>query len=210
MIEAGVNGFGAPQVLVALAVAAVAMVVFGTAQARGKHPMVPLDLFRSRAVVIASGTGFAFIAGFYGLVFSLYLQQDRGLSSFATGLVFLPMTVLSGFVTVPTTRLAERFGPRVPIVGGMFLMGVDLTMLAVLPASALTWLLAVVMMPVGVTGHATDHRGAAGQRPRTHLGGGRRSVQHQPAAGRRTVGRRLRCPARRQRPGSCKGCARAW
>jgi DHA2 family methylenomycin A resistance protein-like MFS transporter len=53
--------------------------------------------------VIAAATGFAFIAGFAGLtfVYSLYLQQERGLSPLAIGLTFLPMTVLSGFVSVP-------------------------------------------------------------------------------------------------------------
>ena len=64
------------------------MTVIAGFQARGTHPMVPLDLFRSRTVVIASGTGFAFMAGFYGSVFvhSLCLQQVQGLSPLATGL----------------------------------------------------------------------------------------------------------------------------
>jgi MFS family permease len=105
-------------------------------------------------MVISSGTGFAFMAGFYGMVFvySLYLQQERGLSSFAAGLVFLPTTVLSGFVGMLAARLTERFGPRVPIVGGMSLMGLGLAVLAALPAATPTWLLAVVMIPVGICG----------------------------------------------------------
>jgi DHA2 family methylenomycin A resistance protein-like MFS transporter len=154
VIEAGADGFTTPRVLVALTLAVVALAVFVTAQARGEHPMVPLDLLRTRTMVIAAGTGFAFVAGFYGMVFvySLYLQQERGLSSFATGLVFLPMTVLSGFVSLPTARLAERFGPRVPIVGGMLLMGAALAVLSALPASAPVWLLAAVMIPVGICG----------------------------------------------------------
>jgi MFS transporter, DHA2 family, methylenomycin A resistance protein len=154
VIEAGAEGFGAPEVVVALAVAAVALVAFIGVQARGKHPMVPLDLFRSRTVVIASGTGFAFMAGFYGLVFvySIYLQQVRGLSPLATGLVFLPSSVASGFVSPISARLAERFGPRVPIVGGMFLMGLGLAALAAVTGSAPIWLLAVLRIPVGICG----------------------------------------------------------
>jgi DHA2 family methylenomycin A resistance protein-like MFS transporter len=139
---------------VALVVAVVALAVFVAVQARGQHPMVPLDLFRSRVVVVASGTGFAFMAGFYGMifVFSIYLQQQRGLSSFATGLVFLPTSVMSGFVSPLSARLAERSGPRVPIVGGMSLMGAALAALAALPAAAPAWLLAVLMIPVGICG----------------------------------------------------------
>jgi DHA2 family methylenomycin A resistance protein-like MFS transporter len=154
VIEAGADSFGAPKVSLALAVALAALVVFAVAQTRGKHPMVPPELVRSRTVLIASGSGFAFLAGLTGTVFvySLYLQQHRGLSSLDTGLVFLPMTALSAFLGVPTAWLTEKFGPRVPIVGGLFLMGVSLTVLATLPATAPVWLLAVILIPVGCCG----------------------------------------------------------
>ena len=64
-------------------VAAAALAAFVLSQARGGHPMVPAELFRSRNVTIAVAVGFAFIVGYYGLPFvmSLYLQQQRGLSS---------------------------------------------------------------------------------------------------------------------------------
>ncbi len=154
VIEAGADGFGDRTVVAALAVAAVAMVVFLAAQARGKHPMVPLELARSRALIIASGTGFAFMAGFYGSIFlfSLYLQQHRGLSPLATGLVFLPASVVSGFVSPLAARLAERFGPRVPIIGGMLLMSAGLAVLATVAAAAPVWLIAVLIIPAGVCG----------------------------------------------------------
>ena len=154
VIEAGADGFASPRALAALTIALAAAVVFGVAQARGKHPMAPLDLLRTRTMVVSAGTGFAFIAGLTGAVFtySLYLQQERGLSSFAAGLVFLPMTVLSGFVSMPAARLAHTFGPRVPIVGGMLLMAAGLVILASLPATAPVWLLAVVLIPIGING----------------------------------------------------------
>lgn len=154
VIEAGSGGFATPRVIGALALAAAAGAVFVLTQVYGRHPMVPPELVRSRTVVVCAWTGFAFLGGFTGMVFvfSLYLQQQRGLSAFATGLTFLPMTFLSAFVSVPSARLAERFGPRVPIAGGMVLMSAGLGVLAVLPASAPVWLLAVVMIPVGITG----------------------------------------------------------
>jgi predicted MFS family arabinose efflux permease len=154
VIEAGAHGFRSPQVVIALALAVAAIGGFIALQARGKHPMVPLDLFRNRAVVISAGTGFAFLGGFQGMVFvySLYLQQQRGLSAFATGLAFVPMTLLSGFVSVLAGRLAERLGPRIPIVGGMSLMGAGMLVLAALPATTPVWVLALVMIPVGLSG----------------------------------------------------------
>jgi DHA2 family methylenomycin A resistance protein-like MFS transporter len=154
VIEAGTEGFATPRVIGALVLAVLAAAVFVLAQAFGRHPMVPLELFRSRTVVVSAWTGFAFLGGFLGMVFvfSLYLQQQRGLSAFETGLVFLPMTFLSAFVSMASARLAVRFGPRVPVVGGMVGMGVGLAVLAALPGSAPVWLLAVVMIPVGITG----------------------------------------------------------
>src|SRR5260370_3398165 len=62
------------------------------------------------------------------------------------------MTLLSGFVRVLGARLAEKFGPRVPIAGGMLLMTVGLAALAAVPAATPIWLLAVLMIPVGISG----------------------------------------------------------
>src|ERR1700722_1789495 len=154
VIEAGADGFGALQVQVALAGSVAALAAFIAVQAREAHPMVPLDLFRSRTVVIASGTGFAFMTGFYGTVFlySIYLQQSRGLSPLAPRLVFVPSGVASGFGSPLSARLAERFGPRLPIVGGMVIMGLGLAVLAGVTASAPVWLLAVLRIPVGICG----------------------------------------------------------
>jgi EmrB/QacA subfamily drug resistance transporter len=154
VIESGAAGLSAPRVLAAFVLSLIAAAVFLIAQVRGRHPMVPLDLLRSRPVAIASLTGFAFIGGFSGMVFvySLYLQDERGQSSLATGLAFVPMTILSGFVSLLAARLAESFGPRVPIVGGMAFMGVGLIALAALPADVPVWAAALAMIPVGLSG----------------------------------------------------------
>jgi MFS family permease len=128
-ITAGADGFSAPHVIAAFAIAVVAFVACVVAQARGAHPMVPLDLFRSRTVSIASGVGFAFIVGYYGLPFvmSLYLQQVRGLSSLATGVTFLPTMLVGAVLTPFSARAAERFGARTLITIGMVVLAVGLS-----------------------------------------------------------------------------------
>jgi MFS transporter, DHA2 family, methylenomycin A resistance protein len=153
-IEAGAAGFTAPRVLVALAVAVLALAAFLAGQARGAHPMVPLELFRSATVSAAVAVGFAFIVGYYGLPFvmSLYLQQLRGLSPVATGLVFLPMMLVGAILTPFSARLAERLGARLLIGGGLILMTAGLAVLAVVPASTPVWVLAGLMILVGLAG----------------------------------------------------------
>ncbi|MGY0064223.1 MFS transporter [Streptomyces sp. LZ34] len=153
-IEAGEAGLTAPQVLGALGLAVVAFAAFVWAQAKGAHPMVPLELFRSKTVVIATGIGFAFMVGFYGLpfLFSLYFQQQHGMSALAAGIAFLPMMLLSAFLTPLSTRIAERTGPRVPIITGLVLIAAGSVALALVPASAPVWLTALLLIPVGSAG----------------------------------------------------------
>jgi MFS transporter, DHA2 family, methylenomycin A resistance protein len=76
-IEAGASGFTAPRVVGAFALAAVSAVAFVTAERRVRHPMLPLELFRSRNVSVSVAVGFAFVVGYYGLPFvmSLYLHR---------------------------------------------------------------------------------------------------------------------------------------
>jgi len=115
--------------------------------------MVPLELFRSRAVAILLAVGFIGMVGFYGTVFlqSLYFQQLRGESPLATGLLFLPMTCL----VAALNPAAARFGPRVPIIGGQLVMATGLAGLCLAPAHAPAPLIAVLMIPVGVGGSFT-------------------------------------------------------
>ncbi len=151
LIEGGAQGFAAPNVRAALVVAALALVAFVVAQARGAHPMVPLGLVRSRSVAVPVAAGFTFTVGFYGLVFllSLYFQQVRALSSLAAGLAFLPMTGLSFFATLLAPRIAERYGPRIPMAIGQALMAAGLVSLGVAAIGAPIWLLALLTLPVG-------------------------------------------------------------
>ncbi|WP_235036311.1 MFS transporter [Arthrobacter sp. 18067] len=154
LIEGGVLGFGAPQVLLALAGAVLAIAVFLRAQAHGQNPMMPLDLFQSGGLRIALSVGFSFMVGWYGMVFviSLFLQQHLGLSPLLAGLAFLPASVLIAVSNVVAGRMAAKFGPRVPAVVGQLLMVVGLLgMLLAAPAGSLV-AVALLLIPIGVGG----------------------------------------------------------
>jgi EmrB/QacA subfamily drug resistance transporter len=153
-IEAGTAGLTAPRVLAAFAVGVAGLAVFLIVQARGAHPMMPLDLFRSRTVVIANVTGFAFIVGYYGLPFvmSLYLQQLRGLSALAAGAAFVPMMLIGAALTPFSARLAEKLGARLLIIAGLVLMTAGLVTIAVAAPAASVWGLALLMTLTGLGG----------------------------------------------------------
>ena len=130
------------------------VLTFGLLQARGRHPLLPLSLFRSRTVSVAVVIGFAFMVGYYGLPFvmSLYLQQLRGLSALAAGVVFVPMMVVGGALNPFTARLAERYGARTLIAGGLLSMTAGLVVIGLLPATAPVALLSALMILVGLAG----------------------------------------------------------
>jgi MFS transporter, DHA2 family, methylenomycin A resistance protein len=153
-IETGTAGFTAPHVLAAFGVAVVALASFVVLQGRGRHPMVPPGLFRSRTVRLTVVAGLAFMAGYYGLPFvmSLYLQELRGLSALGAGIAFLPMMLIGAVLTPFTARLVSRFGARALITTGLASMTTGLVVLSLLPGHTPVGVLAAAMMLVGLAG----------------------------------------------------------
>ena len=128
LITGGDTGFGNPVVIVALVVAGVGIAAFLRLQAVGRHPMMPLDLFRSTAMRISLFAGLAFMVGNFGSVFvmSLYLQQHLGLSPLLAGITFLPAAAFSITGNIVSGSLSNRFGPRAPAFTGLLLMAIGL------------------------------------------------------------------------------------
>uniref|UniRef100_UPI003221FAA6 MFS transporter n=1 Tax=Microbacterium sp. TaxID=51671 RepID=UPI003221FAA6 len=150
-VEAGSHGSGSRPVLIAGSIAVVSGIAFVLRQHRASHPMVPLTMFRSRTVVVAVATGFTFMIGFFGqpFVFSIFLQQERGVGPAQTGIVFLPMAVCGAICTPFVPRLVRRVGARLPIVGGQVLMAASFIALALVPAGVPVWVLSLMMVPIG-------------------------------------------------------------
>ncbi|MCW2763939.1 MAG: putative drug resistance transporter [Marmoricola sp.] len=154
LIHGGSIGFSSPSVIITLIVAAGGIVGFLVVEARGRHPMMPLLLFRATGMRIALSVGFAFMAGWFGTVFSvsLFLQQHLGLSPLHAGLVFLPAAVFAMAGNVLSGAITNRFGPRVPVVAGQLAMVVGLVALlttAPLGSALLTAILLILIGPGG-------------------------------------------------------------
>jgi DHA2 family methylenomycin A resistance protein-like MFS transporter len=128
LIEGGALGFDTAVVLASLTIAVLGIAGFLLIQKRGRHPMMPLELFRSSGMRISLLVGFAFMVGNFGSVFvvSLYLQQHLGLSPLLAGLVFLPSAAFAITGNIISGRLSNRFGPRVPVTAGLTTMAAGL------------------------------------------------------------------------------------
>jgi EmrB/QacA subfamily drug resistance transporter len=122
------------------AVAAVALLTgFVLRQARAARPLLPLRIFRSRAVSGANAAQVLMVAAALGFQFlsALYLQQVLGYGAARTGLAVVPVAVGIGILSLgPAGRLAARFGARPVLLAGLALLAAGMVVLARLPVDA--------------------------------------------------------------------------
>ena len=128
LIRASEAGFGQPIVWVALAIGIGALVSFGFAEVRGKHPMLPLDIFSSRQFTGANLVTFVVYAALSGMFFMLVitLQQVVGYTPLQAGIASLPVTVLMLLLSSRAGALAQRIGPRIPMTLGPFVIALGM------------------------------------------------------------------------------------
>ena len=127
--------------------AAAAILGFIWIEARGRSPMLPLELFKVSTFAVASLAGVIVNFAYYGLifVFSLFFQVQQ-LSPQLTGLAFLPMTIVLMAVNVLAGRLITRLGARVLMVLGLALAAVGYGLLMPVSVEGSYWLLVVPML----------------------------------------------------------------
>jgi EmrB/QacA subfamily drug resistance transporter len=131
LVKADAWGWVTTKTLGFLLVGVALVVAFGLSELRASAPLVPMRLFRSLRMTFGSLTVVFIFFGLFGVLFfvSLYLQNVHGYDPVAAGLRFLP---LSGtfMVACPLGGLVnDRFGPRVAIPIGMFLVSLALAAL---------------------------------------------------------------------------------
>jgi EmrB/QacA subfamily drug resistance transporter len=118
LIESSALGFGDPVVLAALILGMVALSGFVFVERRGKDPMVPPSLFRSRDF---DGANLVTLLFYMALTGSLYflpflMMQVHGYSAFVAGSVFLPFVAMAFLLGRLSGRIVARFGTKVPLV----------------------------------------------------------------------------------------------
>jgi Na+/melibiose symporter-like transporter len=129
-----------------------ALAGFVVVERRGRHPMLPIDIFRSRQFTAANLVTFV-VYGSLGLTFFLlviYLQQVLGYSAMQAGLATLPVTGLMLVLSARAGLLAERIGPRLPMTVGPLGIAAGLILLSRVQEGA-TYL-GTVLPGVGVFG----------------------------------------------------------
>ena len=102
-------------------------------QTGDREPLVPFALFHDRNYSLMLGVGAAMQLGLSGLFlpFTIYLQSVLGLSALQAGLVYVPSSIISMFVTPILGRLTDRIGGKYILMSGLALFGAGTALQAI-------------------------------------------------------------------------------
>ncbi|HEX3616791.1 MAG TPA: MFS transporter [Solirubrobacteraceae bacterium] len=128
LIEGNSWHWDSARIIALWAIAAVALSAFLVVEARIRAPMLDLSFFRNRTSAGVNLVGFivsfALFAQFFFL--TLYMQNVMHLSPLATGVRFLPTTVVLVVLGPVSGRLTDRIGPRPLMTAGTLVVAVSI------------------------------------------------------------------------------------
>ena len=128
LVEGNAWGWGSTEIVGLLAGAVIGLAAFVAIELRVKVPMVEFRFFSDRnflgAVVVALIISFAMLGVFFFL--AIYMQDILKYSPLEAGIRFLPSTLMIVALAPISGRMADRYGPRWLIVGGMLMIAASL------------------------------------------------------------------------------------
>jgi EmrB/QacA subfamily drug resistance transporter len=131
LIEQPDHGWSDPLVWIPLLGGILCFALFVLREARARHPMMDLGLFRIRNFAVANLTTLSAYAGLIGGLFfvGLFLQQVAGYSALEAGLATTPISVLLFVLSPRFGRVASGTGPRLPMTAGPIAGGLGLLLM---------------------------------------------------------------------------------
>ncbi len=128
IIEAPTKGWGSGSTLGGLGTAAVVLALFAAWELHSDHPMLNVAFFKNPRFTAASqAVTLTFFALFGSLfVFTQYLQTVLGYSALAAGVRILPFAVVMMALAPQSAKVAERFGTKLVVFGGLVAVSVGL------------------------------------------------------------------------------------
>ncbi len=131
LTEGPQGGWGSAGTVAAGVAGTVALVVFIGVEARARHPLLPLDLFRVSLFNAANAMTFVVYGALGAALFLLpiQLQQVAGYSPIEAGSSLIPMTLVMLLLSSRAGHLAQRIGPRIPMSVGPIVAGCGLALL---------------------------------------------------------------------------------
>jgi DHA2 family multidrug resistance protein len=115
--------FSSSTIVLLTIVGAVVLVWFCIREWRDPHPLVDLQVFKSRSFSAGNIIGIVSGFGLYGtaLILPLFFQNVLGMSATQVGLVLLPGAIATAVSMPIASRLVQRIDGRIMIAGGLLI-----------------------------------------------------------------------------------------
>lgn len=151
IIEGPAAGWGSPLILSLFVVAAGAAVTLVRVESRRQEPLIDLRFFGSAPFAGAAVIAVAAFAALGGFLFlnTLYLQEARGLSPLGSGLLTLPMALVTGLCAPLSGRLVAARGSRLPLAVAGTAMTLGALLLVGITAATPVWRLIAAYVVLG-------------------------------------------------------------
>jgi EmrB/QacA subfamily drug resistance transporter len=138
LIEAPSVGWSDARTAAALVGGVLALTGFVLVERKSTHPMLPLALFRNRVFTGANLLTFFLYAAVGAALFLLPFEliQSQGYSPTKAGMALLPLIALVFLLSRPAGALADRIGPRWPLIVGPAIAALGFFLLSTFRANA--------------------------------------------------------------------------
>ncbi|WP_275936251.1 MFS transporter [Sinosporangium album] len=147
----GKEGLADPGALISLAVAAAALGWFIARCLHRPDPLLDVRLFKgpafSAGTIAALSTSIAMAAML--LLIAQWMQLVEGYSALETGVRLLPTAVGAGVMSPLAPRLADRFGARAVLAGGLLVSGIGFLVVFAVPTPPGYLAVAVALLLIG-------------------------------------------------------------
>ena len=143
----------APQMVAMLVGGFVLLIGFVVVESRAAEPILPLEIFRNRVFSLTSAIGFIVGLAFFGAItyLPLYLQDVKGHSPTASGLLITPMMAGLLITSIGSGQLISRFGRYKPFpIAGTAIIALGLWLLSRLHVDTSTLVASVYMLVLGL------------------------------------------------------------
>jgi EmrB/QacA subfamily drug resistance transporter len=132
LVRSQSQGWGDPEVIVALVAGALLVIAFVIYELRAAEPMLPLSFFADRGFAVTNVVSMAMYFGMFGSIFFLsqFLQNVLGNTPLQAGEKLLVWTGATMVVSPLAGIFSERYGSRLFMVAGLALQAIALGWLA--------------------------------------------------------------------------------